>query len=232
MNTRPRRFQAARLRRPASLPHEQDAHRMDMTGERRITATRGIVWNALNDPEVLKASIPGCDALERTAEDAFQARVSIRMGPISAKFSGKVILTDIRPPAGYRIIGEGSGGAMGFAKGSAEVDLVELAPDETLLRYRVQAQVGGKIAQLGARLIDSTSKQLADQFFDRFSAQLAPAPVSVPVPPVLPAAEALIPQQSVAAAPASERRRMTIPAWAWIAAVAVIAAMILLSRSQ
>jgi carbon monoxide dehydrogenase subunit G len=205
---------------------------MDMTGERRIAATRGVVWDALNDPEVLKASIPGCESLDRTAEDAFQARVSIRLGPISAKFSGKVLLTDIRPPDGYRIVGEGNGGAMGFAKGGADVELVELAPAETLLRYRVQAQVGGKIAQLGARLIDSTSKQMADQFFDRFSAQLAPAPTVVPVPgPVPRAAGAPIPTQPIAAAPAVMPRRRIRPAWVLIVVAAAIAAIVLLYRS-
>ncbi|MFC7474922.1 CoxG family protein [Dankookia sp. GCM10030260] len=148
---------------------------MEMTGERRIPAPRQQVWEALNDPEALRASIPGCETVERTAEDAFTAKVGVKLGPMSAKFGGKVKLENINPPASYTISGEGNGGAMGFAKGGADVALEELGPAETLLKYHVKAQVGGKMAQLGARLIDSTAKQMADQFFDRFAARLTPA---------------------------------------------------------
>jgi carbon monoxide dehydrogenase subunit G len=148
---------------------------MEMTGERRIPAPRQQVWEALNDPEALRASIPGCESVERTAEDAFSAKVGVKLGPMSAKFGGKVKLENINPPASYTISGEGNGGAMGFAKGGADVALEELGPSETLLKYNVKAQVGGKMAQLGARLIDSTAKQMADQFFDRFAARLTPA---------------------------------------------------------
>lgn len=155
---------------------------MEMTGERRIPAPRQAVWEALNDPEVLRASIPGCESVERVGEDQFQARVSVKIGPMAARFGGKVTLENINPPASYTITGEGSGGAMGFAKGGADVALDEAGPAETVLRYNVKAQVGGKMAQLGARLIDSTAKQMADQFFDRFSAQLTPAPAVEGVP--------------------------------------------------
>ncbi|UFN50352.1 carbon monoxide dehydrogenase subunit G [Roseomonas sp. OT10] len=153
---------------------------MEMTGERRIEAPRQRVWDALNDPEALKAAIPGCESVERTADDQFQARVAMRIGPMAAKFGGKVTLTNINPPVSYTITGEGNGGAMGFAKGGADVALEEIDPGATLLKYAVKAQVGGKMAQLGARLIDSTAKQMADQFFDRFAAQLSapPAPVA------------------------------------------------------
>ena len=155
---------------------------MEMTGERRIAAPRQRVWEALNDPAVLQAAIPGCESVERTADDQFQARVSLKLGPMSARFGGKVALSNINPPVSYTISGEGQGGAMGFAKGGADVALEEIGPEETTLRYNVKAQVGGKMAQLGARLIDSTAKSMADQFFDRFAAQLAPpAPVEVPV---------------------------------------------------
>ena len=147
---------------------------MEMTGERRIPAPRQQVWDALNDPEVLRASIPGCESVEREGEDRFKARVAVKIGPMSAKFAGKVKLENIDAPAGYTISGEGSGGAMGFAKGGADVKLAETGPAETLLNYNVKAQVGGKIAQLGARLVDSTAKQMADQFFDRFSAHFPP----------------------------------------------------------
>jgi carbon monoxide dehydrogenase subunit G len=149
---------------------------MEMTGERRIAAPRQRVWDALNDPAVLQAAIPGCESVERTGDDSFQAKVAVKLGPMSARFGGKVQLTNINAPASYTISGEGQGGAMGFAKGGADVALEEIGPDETLLRYNVKAQVGGKMAQLGARLIDSTAKSMADQFFDRFAAQLNPAP--------------------------------------------------------
>jgi carbon monoxide dehydrogenase subunit G len=155
---------------------------MEMTGERRIVAPRERVWEGLNDPDVLKASIPGCESVERTAEDQFQARVAVKLGPMSARFGGKVTLSNINPPESYTISGEGQGGAMGFAKGGADVALEEIGPEETLLRYAVKAQVGGKMAQLGARLIDSTAKSMAEQFFDRFAAQVA-TPVAVGAAP-------------------------------------------------
>jgi carbon monoxide dehydrogenase subunit G len=157
---------------------------MEMTGERRIPASRQQVWEALNDPEALKAAIPGCETVTRTAEDAFEAKVAVKLGPMSAKFSGKVKLENLNPPASYTISGEGSGGPMGFAKGGADVALDAVGPHETLLKYQVKAQVGGKIAQLGARLIDSTAKQMADQFFDRFAANLTPPPVEAPATPM------------------------------------------------
>ncbi|MBY0337473.1 MAG: carbon monoxide dehydrogenase subunit G [Acetobacteraceae bacterium] len=170
---------------------------MEMTGERRIPAPREQVWQALNDPEVLKAAIPGCEQIEKQSETDMTARVSIKIGPMAAKFTGKVRLENLNPPESYTIAGEGNGGAMGFAKGGADVRLEAVGPSETVLRYDVKAQVGGKMAQLGARLIDSTAKQMADQFFGRFAAQLTPAPVAAvaeggspanPVPPPVPPA--------------------------------------------
>ena len=158
---------------------------MEMTGERRIEAPRERVWDALNDPDALKAAIPGCESVERTGPDSFQARVAMRIGPMAARFGGKVSLSNINAPESYTIAGEGNGGAMGFAKGSADVALTAIGDTATNLRYSVKAQVGGKMAQLGARLIDSTAKQMADQFFDRFAAQLsvpAPQKETVPVP--------------------------------------------------
>jgi carbon monoxide dehydrogenase subunit G len=152
---------------------------MEMTGERRIAAPRERVWQALNDPAVLQAAIPGCESVERIGDDQFQAKVAVKLGPMSARFGGKVTLTNITPPESYTISGEGQGGAMGFAKGGADVALEEVGPEETILRYNAKAQVGGKMAQLGARLIDSTAKSMADQFFDRFAAQLAPPVVAV-----------------------------------------------------
>ncbi|MCS6892469.1 MAG: carbon monoxide dehydrogenase subunit G [Rhodovarius sp.] len=154
---------------------------MDMTGERLIPAPRERVWAALNDPAVLQAAIPGCEALEKHSDTELTARVALKIGPMAARFTVKVALSDLDPPARYIISGEGQGGAMGFAKGSAEVRLEEHGPQETRLTYAAKAQVGGKMAQLGARLIDATAKQMSDQFFDRFAAQLAassPAPAA------------------------------------------------------
>jgi carbon monoxide dehydrogenase subunit G len=153
---------------------------MDLTGERRIPAPRQTVWEALNDPEVLKNSIPGCQTLEKLSDDQMQATAAVRVGPISARFNGKVQLSDIQPPESYTISGEGQGGVAGFAKGGAKVHLVEEGA-ATLLTYQVNAQVGGKLAQLGGRLIDATAKQMADNFFDRFSQQVqakVPQPVA------------------------------------------------------
>jgi carbon monoxide dehydrogenase subunit G len=144
---------------------------MDMTGERRIPAPRQTVWDALNNTDVLKASIPGCESLEMMEGDQMKATAAVKVGPISARFTGKVQLTDIDPPNGYRISGEGQGGVAGFAKGGANVSLADDGAD-TLLSYQVNAQVGGKLAQLGGRLIDATAKQMADAFFDRFSKQV------------------------------------------------------------
>lgn len=145
---------------------------MDMTGERRIPAPRQTVWNALNDPAVLKASIPGCESLEKLSDTAMKSTVGVKIGPISARFNGTVTLADIDAPNGYTISGEGQGGVAGFAKGGAKVRLEDDGPG-TKLSYEVNALVGGKIAQLGARLIDASAKQLSDQFFDRFSALVA-----------------------------------------------------------
>jgi len=164
---------------------------MEMTGERRIPAPRQAVWDALNDTEALRAAIPGCETLDRTGDNELSARVAVKLGPMAAKFTGKVQLTNINAPESYTIGGEGNGGAMGFAKGGADVALTVVGPNETILRYDVKAQVGGKIAQLGARLIDSTAKQMADQFFDRFAANLAaaqPAAAAAPAPAAQPAA--------------------------------------------
>ena len=145
---------------------------MDMTGERRIPAPRQKVWDALNDPEMLKAAIPGCRSLEKVSDSDLRATAAVRIGPIATQFTGKVQLLDLDPPNSYRIAGEGQGGAAGFANGGATVRLADEGAF-TLLSYEVKAQVGGKIAQLGARLIDATAKQMADQFFDRFSAEVA-----------------------------------------------------------
>jgi len=167
---------------------------MDMTGEYRIPAPRQKVWEALNDPEILKLSIPGCETLDKNSDTELTAKVAAKVGPVSAKFTGKVTLSDINPPQSYKITGEGQGGVAGFAKGGAEVELEEDG-GATILRYKATAQVGGKLAQIGSRLIDSTAKKMANEFFGKFAEQVGagaeePAPeaatpeaASAPPPP-------------------------------------------------
>ena len=146
---------------------------MTMTGEVMLPAKRQLVWEKLNDPEVLKACIPGCQSLEKTSDTSFKATAKIKIGPVGATFSGAVQLTDLDPPNGYKISGEGQGGIAGFAKGGASVHLTD-AEGGTKLAYNVEANVGGKIAQLGSRLIDSVAKNMADKFFANFVAAVSP----------------------------------------------------------
>lgn len=153
---------------------------MEMHGELRIPAPREQVWEKLNDPETLKTCIPGCESVERVSDTEFTAKVVARVGPVKASFSGRVTLTDLNPPAGYTISGEGTGGVAGFAKGSAKIALDD-AGGETVLRYGVQAQVGGKLAQIGSRLIDATSRKMADEFFGKFMGVMSP-PASDAIP--------------------------------------------------
>ena len=143
---------------------------MTMTGAVTLPAERATVWANLNNPEVLKNCIPGCQSLEKTSETTFAAKAKIKLGPVSATFAGNVQLSDIDPPNGYRISGEGQGGIAGFAKGGANVRLTDAPEGGTLLSYDVEANVGGKIAQMGARLIDSVAKSMADKFFAAFAA--------------------------------------------------------------
>ena len=183
---------------------------MDMTGERRIPAPRQKVWDALNDPRVLQAAIPGCKSLEKVSDTDLRATAAIRIGPIAAQFTGKVQLLDLDPPTSYRIAGEGQGGVAGFANGGATVHLSDDGPF-TLLQYEVKAQVGGKIAQLGARLIDATAKQMADQFFDRFSAEVA-APAELAAEGPIVAAAQLVTAKPGPQAPAALNMLAMIPA--------------------
>jgi carbon monoxide dehydrogenase subunit G len=141
---------------------------MEMKGEYVIPVSKERVWAALNDPVVLKAAIPGCDELTQLSPTDIEATVTAKVGPVKASFKGAVTLSDLDPPNGYSIRGEGKGGAAGFAKGGAKVRLTD-ALGGTLLTYEVDAAVGGKLAQIGGRLIDATAKKLADEFFERFS---------------------------------------------------------------
>ncbi len=142
-------------------------------GEERIEAPIQKVWEALNDPAMLKACIPGCETLEKKSDTELAATVVLKVGPIKATFAGEVTLSDLDPPYSYTISGEGKGGIAGFAKGGADVKLSEDGPDVTILKYEAKADVGGKIAQLGSRLITSTSKKLAGQFFSTFNEKVS-----------------------------------------------------------
>ena len=194
---------------------------MDMTGERRIPASPEAVWAALNDPAILRAAIPGCESLEKESETAMKATVVVKVGPISAKFTGKVQLLDLDPPKFCRIAGEGQGGVAGFAKGGATVTL-QAEGAGPLLTYDVQAQVGAKMAQLGARLIDASARQTADAFFTRF-AELVAAPASEVVPAAPPAIGLfdIIP-----------RAPFGYPLIGWVGAVLCLAVLILLFGSS
>ena len=152
-----------------------------MTGEATLPAARPQVWSMLNDPEVLKACIPGCESLEKTGDNGFAAVAKVKIGPVAATFKGKVELSDLVPLIGYTISGEGEGGIAGFAKGGAKVSLAD-AEAGTVLRYDVQAQVGGKIAQLGSRLIDGVAKNMADKFFANFAEAARSAAPATPSP--------------------------------------------------
>jgi len=199
---------------------------MEMTGEYRIPAPRETVWAALNDPVVLQSCIPGCESLERGAENEFKATVRAKVGPVSARFSGKVTLSDFDPPKSYRISGEGQGGAAGFAKGGAVVNLEEDGAG-TILRYTADAQVGGKLAQIGSRLIDGTAKKLADEFFEAFAAKVggmagpaasgpAEAAAATAVAGNVPSSAAIAPTASPPSAKSAATR------WIAIAGVAVL----------
>ena len=144
---------------------------MTMSGEVQLPATREAVWAKLNDPEVLQHCIPGCESLEKISDVEFQAVATNKIGPVKARFKGKVRLSDLDPPNGYRISGEGDGGVAGFAKGGATVALTP--KDGTQLSYHVDAQIGGKLAQLGQRLVNGAAKNMADQFFKNFVAAVS-----------------------------------------------------------
>lgn len=171
---------------------------MELSGDHRIAASRQAVWDALNDPEVLKACIPGCESLTQDGDNAFDAIVVAKVGPVRAKFSGRVELSNIRPPESYTITGEGKGGTAGMAKGGADVVLEEDG-DGTVLRYTVNADVGGKLAQIGSRLVKSAANKQAREFFSRFGDIVTGA---VPLPQAVPAGAAVA-ASAAAGAPAT-----------------------------
>jgi uncharacterized protein len=173
-----------------------------MTGERYIPLPQQRVWEALNDPEVLKACIPGCDSIEKLSDSEYKVAMTAAVGPVKAKFSGKLQLSDLNPPNSYSLSFEGSGGAAGFGKGGAHVTLAPEAGG-TKLSYTAKATVGGKLAQVGSRLVDAASRKMADDFFTRFNESLAPTPAA-----------------------GAEAPKKPIPHWVWVVAAIVVAALI------
>jgi carbon monoxide dehydrogenase subunit G len=199
---------------------------MKMTGEQRIAAPRERVWAALNDPEVLRQCIPGCQSLEKEAEDRLRATVEIKIGPIGAKFNGAVTLSDLNPPESYTITGQGQGGTVGSAKGGAKVRLAA-AGNETVLTYEVDAEVGGRLAQLGGPIIDATAKQLAGKFFRQFG-EVVSGTAKAAAPAAAVPTSAAVASSGAASAPTIAASSYAAPAavrgsspWGWIAAIAL-----------
>ncbi len=189
---------------------------MEMSGEQHIPLPQQRVWEALNDPEILKACIPGCESIDRVSENEYKVAMTASVGPVKAKFNGKLLLSDMNPPNSYSLAFEGSGGAAGFGKGSAQVSL---APESggTLLTYKAQASVGGKLAQIGSRLIDGVAKKMSDDFFIRFNKTVAPA------------AESAIPASAAAADPAAPATpaKSPLPVWVWVGGALVLLLIVL-----
>jgi uncharacterized protein len=198
---------------------------MEQAGEHRIAAPRDKVWAALNDPGVLKRCIDGCEELERTGPETLSAKVRARVGPVSAVFSGDIALKDLDPPNGYTLEVSAKGGAAGFAKGQARV---KLADDDglTLLSYAAEGQVGGKLAQVGQRLVDAAARKTADDFFNAFASEVeAPALAQAPVAEAgANEAPAPVPTGAVPAAHAVSRGGSLV--WGGLAAVLVVAALV------
>ena len=229
---------------------------MKMNGEFRVPTDRETVWRALNDPEVLKDCLPGCQEIEKTSATEMTATLTIKVGPVKATFAGGVTLSDLDPPNGYTISGQGQGGPAGFASGEAKVRLVEEGA-ETVVQYEVDAKVGGKLAQIGSRLIDSTAKKLSKQFFDSLAKKLgggeeaaakdaadpepesaAPTQPDPPAEPASPSPEPAAPPADTtqegapaeAAGPplAPAAQRLGLPTAAWVGAVVVVAVVLIL----
>jgi uncharacterized protein len=189
---------------------------MELIGERTIPATVDKTWASLNDPEVLKACIAGCETMERTGDDTLAAVVALKVGPVSARFKGKLAMTNITPPTGYTINFDGQGGVAGFGKGSADVTLSPQGETQTLLKYTARATVGGKMAQIGSRLIDATAAKITEDFFKAFEAHLQAG-----VPPV--PGDAAVPATTLPAAPGTDGGMTKL--WWLIGGVVVLAAV-------
>jgi carbon monoxide dehydrogenase subunit G len=202
---------------------------MDMQGDRHLAVTQQQAWDALNDPDVLKACIPGCDKVEATGENQYAIGMSVRVGPVAARFNGKILLADVTPPSSYKLNFEGQGGAAGFGKGSAHVHLQPSA-DGCDLSYTAHAQVGGKLAQVGQRLIDGVARSMAEDFFKRFEDEMQrryPAPAMVAAAtPAAASRQASSPANDPLPGESTGKRP---PLWAWavFAAVVVLALLLL-----
>lgn len=210
---------------------------MEITGEYRIPASKQTVWDALNDPEVLKECLPGCEEIEKTSDTEMKAKITTKVGPVKAKFTGAVTLSDLDPPNGYTLTGEGQGGAAGFASGVAKVRLAEDG-DHTVLTYEVDAKVGGKLAQIGSRLIDSTAKKLSGQFFGALAEKLGGGTETEAAEAAAPAPEAAAPAPETSGSPGSAGAaapsgasqtpaKRGLPTVAWVAAIVVIAVVLI-----
>jgi len=202
---------------------------MEMSGEERIAAPRDTVWSGLNDPEILKQSIPGCETIEKVSETEFTATVLVKVGPVKARFNGAVTLSDMDPPNGYTITGEGKGGAAGFGKGGARVTLTE-QDGVTVLAYQAHASVGGKLAQIGSRLIDGAAKKMAADFFAKFNQVVAggaEAPEAAEPEAATMGEVSDITRQATVSAAEEARRRRTLPPYVWIGALVILVLLIL-----
>ena len=200
---------------------------MEFTGRYKIAAPPQKVWEGINDPAILKACIPGCEQLDKTSPTDFVATARLKIGPLSASFKGKVQLTELDPPHSLRLSGEGAGGVAGFAKGGAHV---VLTPEDggTVLTYTAQASVGGKLAQIGQRLIDGAAKQIADDFFKRFTAALAPDLSGDPTTEEMDGVARLHPPHATAEIVAPEPRRGLSP-MIWVAGLIAVVVILLLA---
>lgn len=208
---------------------------MDMQGQRALAVSQQQAWDALNNPEVLKACIPGCEKVEATGENQYAVGVAVKIGPVSAKFAGKIALSDINSPNSYKLSFDGQGGAAGFGKGSSQVTLTPQGSG-CELSYTVHAQVGGKIAQMGQRLIDGVAKNMAEDFFKRFDAEMQRRHPEAYAAQAAQAAAAAVADGAAADAAAGAagatpaKASAGIPSWVWVAGAAVLLALYVLTR--
>lgn len=202
---------------------------MELTSSQLLALPQAKVWDALNDPAVLKACIPGCETVDKQSDTHYEVAIMAAVGPVKARFKGKMELADLDPPRGYTIKFDGQGGAAGFGKGEARVTL-EPEGAGTRLSYTAKAQIGGKLAQVGSRLVDGVARKMADEFFVRFAQTVAPPEAAAAPADNVAAAAPGGTAGSQAVASASPAARPPMPSWVWLAAAAVAAALVVLWR--